>query len=116
MCSYPALNVCDYTLAYMNRTLAFRAAAVAADSEKPTQLFLSWITKCPVTKQTIARWLKFVLKLSGISQYRVHSYRGAGLSKAFAKGASIEDILKAGNWTTVKTFKRFYSKPSDTLY
>ena len=44
----PVLNVCDYTLAYMNQPLTFRAAAVAASSEKPTQLFISWVPNRPV--------------------------------------------------------------------
>ena len=108
----PCLNVCDYILAYLNKTLALRAAAVAAGKPKPTQLFLSWVTKKPVSKPTIARWLKQVLQLAGIQNYGSHSYRGAGLSKAFDRGISIKDIIQAGDWSNSRTFRRFYYKPT----
>ena len=81
----PTFNVCDYIIHYMNKTLAYRAAEFTKGGVKPTQLFLSWATKRPVTKQTIARWLKLVLRLAGIQQYSAHSYWGAGLSNAFAR-------------------------------
>ena len=110
--SSPSLNVCDYILAYLNKTIAFRSAAVAAGNPKPTQLFLSWITKKPVSKATIACWLKSVLHLAGIYNFGAHSYRGARLSKAFRKGLSIESIIKAGDWTNANTFHRFYNKPT----
>lgn len=96
----------------MNRTIAFRAARVAEGKEKPTQLFLSWKTKQPVTKQSIARWLKEVLTKANISaEFSAHSYRGAGLSKAYKKGATSEQIIAAGDWTNVKTFLSYYNKP-----
>ena len=108
----PSLNVCNYIIYYLNKTFAFRAAAVAAGNPKPTQLFLSWATKKPVTKATISRWLKEVLRLAGVDSYGAHLFRGAGLSKAFSKGISITDILKAGDWTNARTFERFYNKPT----
>jgi site-specific recombinase XerD len=110
----PPINVCDYVLYYLNKTLAYRVAEVAKGNPKPTKLFLSWATKRPVTKQSIARWLKYVLTLAGIHNYSSHSYRGAGLSHAFAKGVTIDQIIKAGDWTTAQTFQRFYNKPSDS--
>jgi hypothetical protein len=81
---------------------------------RPNFSYLGLPTKKPVTKQTIARWLKQVLLLAGISQYGAHSYRGAGLSNAFAKGVSIDEIVKAGDWTNATTFKKFYNKPSES--
>jgi hypothetical protein len=107
----PTFNVCDYILYYMNKTLGYRVAEVAKGRPKPTQLFLSWATKRPVTKQTVARWLKYVLRLAGIQQYAAHSYRGAGLSHAFAKGVTIDQIVQAGDWTNATTFNRFYNRP-----
>ena len=111
----PSLNVADYVSSYMNRTLAIRAHHVAQGLEKPTQLFLSWATKKSVTKQTIGRWLTSVLKMAGINtdQFAAHSYRGAGLSAARAKGASIEKIVEQGCWKNIKTFQSFYSAPSE---
>lgn len=112
----PALNVCDYVLAYLNRTIALRAGEVTKGKPKPTQFFLSWATKRPVTKATLARWLTTVLKLAGINteQFTAHSYRGASLSGAHEKGASIDQIVKAGNWKSVDTFKSHYCAPTNT--
>ena len=110
----PALNVCDHVIAYMNRTLPIRAVCARAGKGKPTQLFLSWATKNPVSKQTLARWLKQVLGMAGISNYGALSYRGAGLSDALAKGVPIEKIIKAGVWTNARTFNSFYNKPSES--
>jgi hypothetical protein len=109
-----SLSVCDYVLAYMNRTLPLRASIVKAGSPKPTQLLLSWATKRPVTKQTIARWLTTVLKMAGIDtdQFSAHSYRGAGLSAAQARGASLQQILSHGDWKNIDTFRRHYSAPA----
>lgn len=111
----PALNVCDYVTSYMNRTFSMRASHVSKGKEKPTQLFLSWATKNPVTRQTLARWLKITLKESGIdtAQFTGHSYRGAGLSKAYNHGASLHQIVAAGCWTNVETFKRYYFAPDN---
>ena len=88
----PELNVCDYVTAYMNRTITIRASHVAEGKEKPTQLFLSWATKGPITRQTLSRWLKITLKNAGIdvSQFSGHSFRGAGLSSAYSHGASLQ--------------------------
>ena len=60
---------------------------------------LAWATKKPVTKVSLARWLKCVLSLSGIvtKVFSAHSYRGASLSSAYNKGLSLNDILKAGD-------------------
>lgn len=108
-----SLNVADYVTAYLNKTFTIRAKHVADGKNKPTQLFLSWATKLPVTKQTIARWLVIVLKLAGIdtAQFSAHSYRGAGLSAAYSNGASIEKIVAHGDWKSVDTFRSYYSAP-----
>ena len=110
-----SLNVSDYVMAYMNRTLSIRAKAVKEGKEKPTKLFLSWATKRQVSKQTLARWLKYTLKLAGIddSQFSSHSYRGAGLSCALNHGANIMQIVKAGSWSNTDTFKRHYFAPEN---
>ena len=110
-----SLNVSNYVMAYMNRTLSLRAKAISEGKEKPTKLFLSWATKRPVTKQTFARWLKYTLKLAGIddSQFSSHSFRGAGLSSAFRQGANILQIVNAGSWTNAETFRRHYFAPEN---
>jgi len=111
----PSLNVADYVTAYMNRTLPIRIQHVQKGLPKPTQLFMSWATKNPVSKQTIARWLVSVLSQAGIDtkQFKAHSYRGAGLSAALNKGAQVHQIVAAGDWSNTETFKKFYSAPAE---
>ena len=103
--SVDSLNISNYVTVYIEKTKEFRK------DEK--SLFLSWATKRPVVKQTIARWLVQVLKSAGIDTtiFKAHSFRGAGLSHAYQKGASIQEIVKAGNWSNVSTFNRFYNAP-----
>ena len=105
------LNVKDYVMAYLERTKEFRSSSVPNSS----QLFLSWKHKTPVTKQTLARWLTIMLDLAGINTevYKAHSYRGAGLSAAYEKGASLQSIMSQGNWTSTSTFKNFYCAPTE---
>ena len=45
-----ALNVCHYVKEYMTRTSPLREEAVSKGNEMPKQLFLSRVTKKPVTK------------------------------------------------------------------
>ena len=101
-----ALNPCAYAEEYIERTKQFR-------NDETSSLFLSWISKKPVTRQSLSRWLREVLKLSGIEGYAPHSFRGASLTAARSKGASIPQIVKAGKWTGQKTFKKFYDAPSE---
>ena len=79
---------------------------------KSTKLFISFKTFNSVTTCTLARWLKEVLHLSGIniSNFTAHSYRSASTSKAIGAGFSLKEILKTANWTSAKTFYRFYNK------
>ena len=102
------LDVASHVSFYIEKTNEFR--------DEKGQLFLSWVTKKPVVRQSLARWLKQVLGLAGIdtSVYKSHSYRGAGLSHAFQKGASIDQIVSAGNWANSSTFKMYYNAPSHT--
>ena len=64
-------------------------------------------------KTSLARWLKEVLTLAGIDTNicKAHSYRGAGLSKAYQKGASLNQIVAAGNWSNASTFQHYYNAP-----
>lgn len=111
----PALNVCEYVQAYMDRIRTLREEAVTKGGKKPIELFLSWKTGLPVSKPTLTRWLKLVLQMSGIDtkKYAAHSFRGAGLSEAYAKGASLSQIMEAGNWSNTDTFKTYYNKRTD---
>ena len=81
------------------------------------QLFLG-ITKPhgEVKACTIARWLKSILRNTGIdtSIFQAHSTRGASSSKVSANlplsGLSVKDILKRGNWLNYSTWQTFYNR------
>ena len=99
-------NFANYVQFYINATKAHRG--------KEGKLFISWKTLKPVVRSSLARWLKQVLASAGIdtSIFKAHSYRGAGLSHALNKGATIDQIVKAGNWANASTFNKFYNAPS----
>ena len=76
-------------------------------------LFISYIKPHKaVTKDTIARWCKCTLLLSGIdiSKYSTHSSRSAASSKAKEKGIPVD---RAG-WSNEKTFATFYQRPIES--
>jgi site-specific recombinase XerD len=78
-----------------------------------TQLFISTILPHkPVTRPTIANWLKEVLRQTGIDTevFRGHSTRSASSSKAVTRGATVTDILNAGGWSSESTWQCFYNK------
>ena len=67
----------------------------------------------PVSKDTIARWVKTVMGQAGIdtSCYGAHSTRSATTSAASTTNLPIDIIMKAAGWTNATTFQRFYNKP-----
>ena len=108
---YPQFNderICPvYMLkAYIKRTGKTRGGCNA--------LFIS--CKKPhkqVATSTLSRWMKNMLEEAGIDTrvFKGHSVRTAAASAAHKAGASIKDILKAGNWRRESTFSRYYLKP-----
>ena len=51
-----------------------------------------------------------------VSKYNyTHNCRSAASTGALYKGVHIEDILKQGNWSNLKTFKKFYFKNIENL-
>ena len=94
---------------YIKRTLKHR--------DKHSQLLLSYIKPFkPVSKDTIARWVKVVLKSAGIDvkKYSAHSSRAASTSICKAKGLTMQKIMAAAGWSNAGTFAKFYEKPVDT--
>lgn len=68
----------------------------------------------PATTQTLSRWIKEVLKRSGINTdvYSSYSTRHASTSAALRGGVNIEIIRKRAGWTkNSNTFAKFYNKP-----
>lgn len=78
------------------------------------QLFISFVRPHkPVSRDTISRWTKTVLKNSGIdtTKFTSHSTRAATASKAKQKDVPLDVILSHVGWSTKSTFAKFYDKP-----
>lgn len=60
----------------------------------------------------MARWLKEILKRSGIDDtiFSAHSYRIASTLAAFAGGVQLKVILETANKVNAKTFYTFYRR------
>ena len=108
----PELDVAHYVMKYIDKTLPLRLKAYRKGLGKPNQLFLSFQTGLPVTKQTISRWVKEVMSLSGINteMFLPGSTRGASASAAGRRGALVAQILGAGDWTNLGAYQRFYER------
>lgn len=76
------------------------------------QLWISYDRPfCSVKTQTISRWLKTLLKESGVdvSIYKSHSFRHASTSKAFEVGVNVDVIFASAGWNEKsKVFANFY--------
>ena len=66
----------------------------------------------PVTKDTLARWLRDILNKSGLDTelFGAHSTRSASTSAAARCGSPVDVIMKAAGWSAASTFTRFYKK------
>ena len=106
------LNVEYYVLKYIDRCVVYRARAYRRGLGKPTNLFLSYHTGLPVARATISRWIKEVMTLSGIdtTTFLPGSTRGASVSAAERRGASLSQILGAGDWTNLGTYQKYYQR------
>lgn len=111
----PELDVAHYVHKYMERVFCFRLKGFSRKLGNPHQLFLSHKTGLPVAKATISRWIKEVMALAGVdtSVFSPGSTRGAAISAASRRGASIEQILGAGDWTNTGTFETYYRRHVD---
>ncbi len=107
--AYPAerkLCVLTYLKQYLSLTKRIRSGEKA--------LFISFRKPHKaVSKDTIARWLKFIMKKAGLDshKYTAHSTRSASTSAASAATVPVDDILQTAGWASETTFRRFYKKP-----
>lgn len=107
--AYPAdKHLCIYTylLEYLQRTKVCRG--------KETSLFISFQKPFhKVSKDTIARWLRFVMKQAGVDtdRFKPHSIRSAAVSKANTANVPVSEILSRAGWKNEQTFQKFYNKP-----
>ena len=67
----------------------------------------------PVSTDTISRWLKEVLAMSGIDTtvYKGHSTRSASSSAAEKNKVPLSTIMENAGWFNAETFRKFYSRP-----
>ena len=113
----PSLNVADYVISYLNKTLKFRLRQISKGLPKPKNLFLSYYTGKPIRRATIAKYLLKVMNLAGIDTncFKAHTTRGVGPSIICKKGASPGKILEQGDWRNVSTFFKHYNRePEDS--
>ena len=100
-----------YLKHYEGLTKEFRPVM---SGNKPIPLFLSILSPHkPITSSTLSRWIKCILKDSGIdtSTFKGHSTRSAATSPARNKSVSVMDIMKVADWSNSNTFTKFYYKP-----
>lgn len=100
-CPFKTLQV------YLDRTSVIRGNIPS--------LFITFVRPYhAATSQTLSRWIKQILRLSGIdtSVYSAHSTRHASTSAAFRKGVPLEVIKDTASWSVGSTsFFKFYNKP-----
>lgn len=107
--SYPAdsrLDVLKVLQHYIDLTKPVRG--------KETKLLISYVPPHKrVTTDTLARWLKDVMRQSGIDteKYKAHSTRAASVSLAHLNRVPVTEILNVAGWTSEKTFATYYKKP-----
>ena len=92
---------------YLSRTETWRS------NKTKTQLLLSYINPHDeVESSTVSRWLKDILKKTGIdvNTFKGHSTWSASSSKAGLARISTDEILKRESWSTESTWQRFYNK------
>ncbi|KAJ8911242.1 hypothetical protein NQ315_012229, partial [Exocentrus adspersus] len=68
----------------------------------------------PATSQTVSRWIKTVLKNSGVNTgiFKSHSTRHASTSAAARSGLNIDSIRETAGWTKKsEVFTKFYNRP-----
>jgi len=93
---------------YIQRSAKWRENSI------PDQLLLSHKNPHkPVSTDTIARWIKQVLESSGINAqvFAAHSTRSTSTSKGNSQGATGEDILGRGFWSSrTFTWRKHYRR------
>lgn len=99
------LCICVVLKEYLDRTKELRGTA--------TPLLLSYVKPFrPISRDTLSRWLKVVLKLAGVdlSIFTPHSIRAAASSSASSSKVPIATIMKTAGWSRAETFASYYKK------
>ena len=100
--SYNQENLCIINILkiYLQRTQALR---------KGEKLLISFQSPWKaISSETVARWIKQLLRMSGINT-TAHSTRSLSTSIAAAVGMPISEIIKSAGWTSQDTFNKYYN-------
>merc|ERR1712179_91124 len=62
----PSLDICNYVVAYLQRSLKILIKAVRQGLSKPRNPFLSYYAGKPLKRATISKYITDVLSLAGI--------------------------------------------------
>lgn len=103
----PAICILRVLTEYVNRTNKLKA-----DNGETKLLISHQKPHKAVSKDTVCRWIKEVLKLCDIDiqQYTAHSTRSASTSAATKAGLPLATIMSAAGWSRENTFTMFYKK------
>ena len=105
-------------LAYVKRTKPFRG------DRKELFISVQENRKTSLSVNTLTGWVKRLITdiyatahpdTKRLHDIRPHQIRSLATSLAEASGASLDDIMKAGMWTTHNTFTSFYLTDVTTL-
>ena len=97
-------------LAYLHHT-AIYCHGLAHDST----LFLGQKKPhSPVQASTLGSWMKKFLQSCEIDS-NAHGARGQAASSQLHLGAPLQEVLKATNWASEETFRKYYYVPPPTL-
>ena len=94
-----------YIIVYLKQTKLLRQS---------DQFFVQCATPYKdIPRDTIRRWTKQVLKLSGVDtvRFKAHSTRATATSLADSRHFPIDTILKLVGWKSSSTFARYYKRP-----
>ena len=105
------VNLCPVSTLqeYVKRTESLRHV----NGQYSSKVFISYVKPHKeITTATLARWIKELLKLSGIdvTLFKGHSVRSASTSALYSRGANLSEILQMANWSIERTFNRFYNR------
>ena len=99
-CYDKPLRIVEYLSAYISKPEKLRGT----NDNKPHK---------PVSKSTVARWIKSVLCESGInvSLFSAHSSTSASTSFTKQSRLNLTEIMKSAGWSNARTFSAFFEKP-----
>lgn len=104
-----SLCVCETLQTYLIRTEEIRHGTSRYDD----RLLISFIKPhYNVSRDTIARWIKTMLRMSGVdtATFTAGSVRPAAASKAKAMAVPIPCIMAKAGWSREATFANYYDK------